>query len=50
MQFYFERKIDALGRVVIPRDVRRMLSLQTNDDLILKVEDGKIVIHKKEQP
>ena len=40
------RKVDELGRVVLPREAREMLSIVGGDDLNISWEDGKIVITK----
>ena len=42
-----ERKIDELGRVVIPKQVRKQLGLETDDKLNVLVEGNRIVISKK---
>ena len=47
MEMQIIRKIDKLGRVVIPKDVRTSLGLDSNDDLEIRVENGCIVIKKK---
>lgn len=44
MDFIFEREIDFNGRFVIPRDIRKMLNIQSYDILAIKVEDNKIII------
>ena len=43
------RKIDALGRIVVPKDVRISLNLNVNDDVEIKVEDDKVVIKKSNE-
>ena len=47
MEFTFERKIDALGRIVIPKDIRKHLSINSGDKLILKIKNEKVFIEKK---
>jgi AbrB family looped-hinge helix DNA binding protein len=42
-----EVSIDALGRILIPKRVRRMLGLTSNAKLDLKVEDGAMVLEPK---
>lgn len=49
MEIKIIRKIDELGRVVIPMDVRKHLGLQTADSLQIKVEDGCIILKKVEE-
>ena len=43
------RKIDALGRIVVPKDVRTYLNLNINDDVEIEVEDDKVVIKKSNE-
>ena len=40
------RKIDALGRIVVPKDVRTSINLTINDDVEIEVEGDKVVIKK----
>ena len=40
------RRIDDLGRVVIPREIRRMLNLQEGDPLELFVADEMVCLQK----
>ena len=40
------RKLDELGRVVIPIEQRRLLDIGVHDPVEINVEDGKIVIRK----
>ena len=37
------RRIDALGRVVVPADVRRMLGIRQGDLIAMRVDDGRLV-------
>ena len=46
MKFHFERKIDNLGRLVIPKDIRRILGISENSPLCISLEGDKIVITK----
>lgn len=43
------RRIDDLGRVVIPKEVRRVMDIAEGDPLEIFVngEDGEIIIKKK---
>ncbi len=43
------RKIDELGRIVLPIEIRRSLDMNTKDEVEILVEDGTIVL-KKYQP
>lgn len=40
------RKIDDLGRIVIPAETRRMFNIQEGDHLFISVEAGNIVLRK----
>jgi AbrB family looped-hinge helix DNA binding protein len=42
------RKIDNMGRIVIPMEIRKQLGIETNDDLKIEVVNGEIVISKLE--
>ena len=42
----FIRKIDDLGRLVVPRDIRRKLNLTENNPLEVSVSDDSIIIKK----
>lgn len=43
------RKIDELGRIVIPKEIRNVLSIHSNDDLEIFIDDMKIVLTKYEK-
>ena len=40
------RKIDDLGRIVIPAETRRMFNIREGDHLLISVESGNIVLKK----
>ena len=42
------RKIDALGRIVIPSELRAMLALEEKDSLEIFVDGSSIVLRKYE--
>ena len=46
MEIKIIRKIDALGRIVIPKDVRTTLKLVAGDATVISVENGCIVLKK----
>lgn len=46
MKFHFERKIDNLGRLVLPKDIRRLFEISENMRLYISVKEGKIIITK----
>lgn len=40
------RVIDNLGRIVIPKEIRERLNINTKDKIEIKVEDNKIILTK----
>lgn len=40
------RRVDELGRVVIPKEMRRVLGIQEGDPLEIAVENGEIAMRK----
>lgn len=40
------RKIDDLGRIVIPAETRRMFNIREGDHLYIAVEGGNIILRK----
>ena len=40
------RKIDNLGRIVIPKEIRKVLKIDSDDDLEIYVDDKKIILQK----
>lgn len=42
------RKVDELGRMVIPIELRRTLGIDTKDPLEIYVDNGKIIFKKYE--
>jgi AbrB family looped-hinge helix DNA binding protein len=45
LTFGIARKIDSLGRIVIPSEIRQLLGLNEGDIVEIDVEDGSIVLH-----
>lgn len=43
------KSIDPVGRIVIPKDFREAVGFRDGEDLLIEVEDGKIVLSKAEQ-
>jgi transcriptional pleiotropic regulator of transition state genes len=43
------RRIDALGRIVVPAELRRILEIHVGDLLDIRVENGHVVLAKVEQ-
>lgn len=44
------RRIDDLGRVVIPKEIRRTLAIREGDPLEIYITDGGVLFRKYEQP
>ncbi len=42
------RKIDDLGRIVVPAETRRLFNIHEGDELAITVENGGIVLRKLE--
>lgn len=42
------RKVDELGRIVLPMELRRVLDIKIKDSLEITAEDDKIVLKKYE--
>ena len=42
------RRIDDLGRIVIPKEIRKNLKIRDSDELEISVVDGKIILDKYE--
>lgn len=42
------RKVDELGRVVIPAELRRMLDVELHDTVELQVEGDRLILRKEE--
>ncbi len=43
------RKIDELGRIVIPKEIRNVLNIQCNDDIEIYVDNYNIILKKYEK-
>ena len=41
------RKVDELGRIVIPIDVRKQLEINEGETLEISIENNKVVLEKK---
>ncbi len=46
MESGISRKIDDLGRIVIPAETRRMFNIREGDHLFVSVEGSNIVLRK----
>ena len=40
------RKIDDLGRIVVPAETRRLFNIREGDELAISVDDDAIIIRK----
>ncbi|MCY7629370.1 MULTISPECIES: AbrB/MazE/SpoVT family DNA-binding domain-containing protein [Bacillus] len=40
------RKVDELGRIVLPKELRRVLQIKERDPMEILVEDEKIILRK----
>ena len=49
MKIKIIRKIDKLGRIVIPKDVRNTLSLKAEDSIEIMVENNSVILKKSEE-
>lgn len=43
------KPIDPVGRIVIPKDFREAVGFSEGEDLLIEVEEGRIVLSKAEQ-
>lgn len=44
-----KRQIDELGRVVVPKDVRKALNIRPRDYLEITLEEDRFIIRKAEE-
>ena len=44
------RKVDTLGRIVIPGELRKTFNIQINDPLAIYINDNNEIILKKYEP
>lgn len=40
------RKIDNLGRIVIPKEIRKHLDIKSNDIMYIKIDKNQIIMEK----
>ena len=48
-RFAFERKLDEVGRIVVPKDIRNTLGWQPQERLVLTVVEGTLVVQRAGQ-
>ena len=41
------RKVDDLGRIVLPAEIRRSFDIREGDHIEIAVDDGKIILEKR---
>ena len=46
MEIRIIRKIDKLGRIVIPMDVRKTLGLSSEDEVEITVKENAVILRK----
>ena len=44
MDFAVKRKIDKLGRIVIPKDFRKALGVDIDSEVIIRLIDGVVTV------
>ena len=44
MQLMIEKEVDALGRVVIPKDFRRLMGIEPNSKVFISLENDTLVV------
>ena len=44
------RKVDELGRIVLPIELRRTLDIEVRDEMEIFIDDGKIVLRSLSLP
>lgn len=47
MEATIVRKIDSLGRIALPKEIRNTLNINTNDRLEFLVEEDKIILQRR---
>lgn len=46
-RYYFLRKVDEIGRIVLPIEIREKLEIKEADTLKIYIQDRKIIIENK---
>ena len=49
MEVKIIRKMDKLGRIVIPNDIRKTLNLTREDEIEITIENGAVVMKKSKK-
>ena len=45
----FSKKIDSLGRIVIPKSIRDSVGFKDGDEIYFKIKDNKVILEKDNQ-
>ena len=48
-KFKIIRQIDKLGRIVIPKDIRKTFNISSGDDISITVDNNSIILKKEER-
>lgn len=48
-ELYINKKIDNLGRIVIPKEIRKKLHILENESLDITLDDDKVIIKKSSE-
>lgn len=46
-QVYTTRRLDKLGRIVLPIEMRKILDIEPEDCVLVNLEDDRIILKKK---
>ena len=49
MKIKIIRQIDKLGRIVIPKDIRKTFNISSGDDISITVDNNSIILKKEER-
>ena len=49
MSYRVKRKVDTMGRVVLPIEIRRSLDIECGDDILITLESGHILMEPSEK-
>lgn len=45
-----KKTIDSLGRIVIPKEIRKELGIAPGDEMNIDIQEGKLTIYKENSP
>ena len=49
MEIKIIRQIDKLGRIVIPKDIRKTFNISSGDDICITVDNNSVILTKEER-